>query len=197
MVDPFNVVSYEAFVDPKPDYKVYCLKRTSSHTIVISKEDFDYVTISNSEGIKFDERAQYVWNKWTRNSRTSPSSIPDQLEVDILGSKWTIKKVDFNKDKTFHNSDICAYCNMYTRTIFRCDMKTYPCEWKDQPESVLIECEKQNLRHEIVHAFLFESGLNDNSSVYKSGWATNEEMVDWFALQGPKIYKAWQDANCL
>ena len=42
--------------------------------------------------------------------------------------------------------------------------------------------EKKNLRHEIVHAFLFESGLAENSE-----WAYNEEMVDWIAKQGPKI----------
>jgi len=28
-------------------------------------------------------------------------------------------------------------------------------------------------------------------------WARNEEMIDWFALQGPKILKAWQEAGAL
>lgn len=37
-------------------------------------------------------------------------------------------------------------------------------------------------RHEIIHAFLEESGLADNSE-----WARNEEMIDWFAIQLPKI----------
>jgi hypothetical protein len=29
------------------------------------------------------------------------------------------------------------------------------------------------------------------------GWAKNEEMVDWFALQGPKIYAAWKEAGAI
>ena len=52
--------------------------------------------------------------------------------------------------------------------------------------------EQKNLRHEILHAFLFESGLAENSD-----WAQNEEMVDWFAIQGPKIVKSWEEAGAL
>lgn len=37
------------------------------------------------------------------------------------------------------------------------------------------------LRHEIIHAFMYESGLWTNCD-----WHT-EEMVDWFAIQMPKI----------
>ncbi len=55
---------------------------------------------------------------------------------------------------------------------------------------------KATLRHEIVHAFLGESGLSANSNE-SDAWARNEEMVDWFALQGPKIYKAWQEAGAV
>lgn len=51
----------------------------------------------------------------------------------------------------------------------------------------------QCLRHEIVHAFLHNSGLNDNTSRIQA-WATNEEMVDWIAIQLPKITKTYEDA---
>lgn len=55
--------------------------------------------------------------------------------------------------------------------------------------------QKKALRHEIIHAFLFESGLNVNSNDV-SQWATNEEMVDWFAIQWPKLSKAFKEAGC-
>ena len=42
------------------------------------------------------------------------------------------------------------------------------------------------LVHELVHAFLYESGLSINS-LSPSGWASNEEMTDWMAIQGPKL----------
>lgn len=47
------------------------------------------------------------------------------------------------------------------------------------------------LRHELYHAFLYESGLDSSSLHYESGWATNEEMVDWLAIQYPKIKKVF------
>ena len=56
---------------------------------------------------------------------------------------------------------------------------------------------KKTLRHEIMHAFLNESGLSDSSNQYGGAWAKNEEMVDWIALQGEKIYNAWKEANAL
>ena len=55
---------------------------------------------------------------------------------------------------------------------------------------------KKVIRHEIIHAFALESGLRE-SSLETASWAVNEEMVDWFARQGPKIYKAWQEADAL
>lgn len=54
---------------------------------------------------------------------------------------------------------------------------------------------KQVLRHEIVHAFLNESGLVYNSNFSMQGWATNEEMVDWIAWNGEKLHKAWKEAG--
>ena len=52
------------------------------------------------------------------------------------------------------------------------------------------------LRHEIIHAFLNESGLSDSSNSVEA-WAKNEEMVDWFAIQSPKIFKVFQDLDIL
>lgn len=48
---------------------------------------------------------------------------------------------------------------------------------------------RKNIIHEITHAFLYESGLY-YSSCETSHWASNEEMVDWIALQFDKISRA-------
>ena len=53
---------------------------------------------------------------------------------------------------------------------------------------------RQILRHEIVHAHLHESGLHDNSI---DGWAVNEEMVDWIAIQLPKMVTAMEEVLAL
>lgn len=56
---------------------------------------------------------------------------------------------------------------------------------------------KRLLRHEITHAFLNESGLQHCSSVPMGAWARHEEMVDWIAIQFPKIMKAFQEVGAL
>ena len=52
--------------------------------------------------------------------------------------------------------------------------------------------QKKVLRHELVHAFLYESGMAHCSGCVDS-WASNEEMVDWFAIQSPKIFKVFRE----
>lgn len=51
---------------------------------------------------------------------------------------------------------------------------------------------KKVLRHELIHAFICESGLDSDSN-----WARNEEMVDWFARQFPKMTDCFKEAGIL
>lgn len=52
--------------------------------------------------------------------------------------------------------------------------------------------QKKVLRHEVIHAFLYHSGMS-HCSTHAESWATNEEMVDWFAIQAPKICKVFRE----
>lgn len=56
---------------------------------------------------------------------------------------------------------------------------------------------KQCLRHELIHAFLFESGLGVDSVWHVAGQEHPEQLVDWLARQFPKILKAFQEVNAL
>lgn len=49
------------------------------------------------------------------------------------------------------------------------------------------------LRHEIIHAFLFESGLGSNASPVDC-WTKNEEMIDWFAHHLPTMVQKMDEA---
>lgn len=55
---------------------------------------------------------------------------------------------------------------------------------------------KKVLRHEIVHAFLYESGMWNNSGTAEI-WGMDETITDWIAIQSPKIFKAFKKAGCL
>ena len=46
------------------------------------------------------------------------------------------------------------------------------------------------LRHELVHAFILESGLCECCA-----WAEDEELVDWIARQFPKMLDAFTKAG--
>lgn len=46
------------------------------------------------------------------------------------------------------------------------------------------------IRHEIVHAFIEESGLAECND-----WARSEELVDWIARQFPKMMKCFIEAG--
>lgn len=67
---------------------------------------------------------------------------------------------------------------------------------EEQSMKNLIEFRNKVIRHEIVHAYLYESGLRENSEK-QYAWADNEEMVDWFAIQGPKIFKTYKELGVL
>lgn len=115
--------------------------------------------------------------------------------VSILGATYTITVKKYVEDETFKRYKANGYCSSAEKAIVLCDMATYP-DWEDETDHVREKQMKETLRHEIVHAFLNESGLSANSNE-SDAWARNEEMVDWFAIQGPKIWKAWQEAGCL
>ena len=118
------------------------------------------------------------------------------MRINILGTDYTITFKDYQDDKLFSSNDYSGYCNEITKDIVICNINTFPgCE--DDPKEVCELSEKQTLRHEIVHAFLNESGLSHSSLRYSAGWAKNEEMVDFIALQGLKIYEAWKQANAI
>lgn len=114
-------------------------------------------------------------------------------KVNILGTEYKIEIRDANTPD-FENR--CGWCDWQQKKIAIGDPKTIE-EWKDEPEDSIEYKIKATKRHEIIHAFLYESGLHANSASYYEQWALNEEMIDWFAIQSPKIFKAFKDVGCL
>lgn len=115
--------------------------------------------------------------------------------IDILGTSYGVIKKNYSEDDVFYRDNCTGYCNMHEKQIVVCNLKTWPGMEKESIDTIT-SSEKETCRHEIVHAFLFESGLDESSNGVDS-WATNEEMVDWFAKQGIKIFMAWKEAKAL
>lgn len=62
----------------------------------------------------------------------------------------------------------------------------------DMSEEDLEYYTKKVLRHEIVHAFMYESGLDSNSE-----YAKNEELIDWIAIQFEKMLAIFIDLDVI
>ncbi|MGL5549337.1 MAG: hypothetical protein ACRC17_05685 [Culicoidibacterales bacterium] len=94
-------------------------------------------------------------------------------KVAILGASYKIKKLT-QKQKQKHkvNPNAIGLCCFFEKEILVAD----GCP----------DLKKETVRHEVIHAFLSESGLRDSST---NAWAVNEEMVDWFAIQWHKIHE--------
>ena len=118
------------------------------------------------------------------------------MQVNVLGTTYEIIVKRYDEDEAFERRSIVGYGNGLTKEIVVCDMRT--CKgWEHEDEKTAEACHKDNLRHEIVHAFFNESGLSDSANEFCGAWAKNEEMVDWIALQGVKIYKAWKSVGAI
>ena len=104
------------------------------------------------------------------------------MTVNILGTDYLIIQANKGNDINLEKSD--GYCDQSSKKIV---IDTF----QDSPGSLenLDEYKKQVIRHEIVHAFLFESGLDS--------WSRNEDLVDWVAYQFPKLLKVFKEAKCI
>lgn len=110
----------------------------------------------------------------------------DNKKVNILGTEYTIRFVPDDELKELGADGVCdtsikliRVCTMDSGNLG--DLSVY---------------QKKVLRHEIVHAFLYESGLDVCSGTVDS-WATFEEIVDWIALQHEKLHTAYIQAGAI
>lgn len=101
------------------------------------------------------------------------------MEVSVLGTDYTIQTgVKSENDSYFSsNEQIEGYIDYQTKEIF---IKEMP---KDEPGLTrnLASYEKSVIRHELIHAFFYESGLTD--------YAGDERIVEWLEVQVPKMAK--------
>ncbi|MCD8366314.1 MAG: hypothetical protein LUC83_11085 [Clostridiales bacterium] len=114
-------------------------------------------------------------------------------KIIILGEEWTIK---FGKEAQYPNLDVnSGYCDSSAREIIIDDMESI--RGDKTAKTNLTDLKHKVLRHEIIHAYLEESGLSENSCATECGWAENEEMVDGFAIKTPKIFRTFLELGIL
>ena len=120
----------------------------------------------------------------------------NEMTLYVLGTSYKVCRRNYDELSLFKKQSIDGYCDDVKKIICICNLKTHP-GYEDETEEYCLKVEKLVLRHEIIHAFLSESGLQTSTLQMDGGWAKNEEMVDWIALQFPKILKAIQTVEAL
>lgn len=113
--------------------------------------------------------------------------------INVLGAKYKVY-LDVPVDKDDGLRERFGYCQPIGRKIVIADMDSIE-SWKDEEDVCKQHQINATLRHEVIHAFLAESGLW-GSSIGTDCWAMNEEMIDWFAMQFPKILKVFEQLGC-
>ena len=107
------------------------------------------------------------------------------MQVNVLGTTYTVTESNGHEDVRLRQCD--GYCDP---TIKVCVVDVM--QGGDTMDKGNLTAQKmKNIRHELIHAFLFESGLAENS------WAGNEEIVDWIAAQFPKLAKTFEEAGAV
>ena len=107
------------------------------------------------------------------------------MTVNILGTEYEV--ITQTEKENPKLKEAYGLCEMYSKKIVLSDIK-------EEPNCVenLEAYKRKVIRHEIVHAFFAESGLRSNSD-----YAQNEELVDWIAIQFPKMLKVMGELDVL
>ena len=107
------------------------------------------------------------------------------MTADILGTKYSIHFKSPSEDKLLQECD--GYCDYSSKKIV---VTTENIDLEDFPFY-----QRKCLRHELVHAFMFESGLGSNWEHKDIGH--EETTVDWIAFHFPKMLEVFQKVGAL
>lgn len=111
-------------------------------------------------------------------------------KINILGTTYKVYlNVPCTKDPLLAGA--FGYTDFHGKKIVVADIRTMS-GWEKADDAEVRDAYSCTVRHEVIHAYLSESGLNSSSNAVDC-WARNEEMVDWFAIQMPKLIKTFNE----
>lgn len=109
------------------------------------------------------------------------------MEINILGNEWSITFENPQTNKFLKEND--GYADASSKSIVIAN------ERENSDFDDFKSYQKKVMRHEIIHAFMYESGIGCNYVHPRYGH--DETMVDWLAIQFSKIKEAFEKVGCL
>lgn len=101
------------------------------------------------------------------------------MEVEVLGTKYKIYlDVPAEEDDNLEKGD--GYVDLQTKKIVVAEFK----ETKGQTDDIQ-RYKSSVIRHELMHAFLYESGM--------VAYSNDERLVEWLEIQIPKANELFNE----
>ena len=103
------------------------------------------------------------------------------MKINILGTSYEIIRQTEEENQKLKDAN--GLCEIYSKKIVLREID------EDDPNCYenIAAWKNKTFRHEIIHAFFAESGLRNNCA-----YAEDEELVDWIAIQFPKILQVFE-----
>lgn len=108
------------------------------------------------------------------------------VKIDILGTEYVLTETTGKDDPRLANAD--GWCGSYEKQIL-IEKDIFVHEQGGDIDNSKIKRSNLIKRHEIIHAYFNESGLDDYSN--------NEQLVTWIARQFPKLLKTFNEIDAL
>lgn len=108
----------------------------------------------------------------------------NNMKVNVLGTEYDVEMLE-ERDETMKALNADGYTDFSTKEIKVLKLEEKPGNQKD-----IFKYQNTVLRHEIIHDFLYECGIDYGMQFH------NEECVDFFAIQFEKLAKIFEDAGC-
>ena len=107
-------------------------------------------------------------------------------KINVLGTEYVV--IFGNEENFDYLKDNDGYCDYSDKTIVVNDF------WEEDSRELcenLTALQNKILRHEIGHAFMYESGFSNVSGI------DEEQMVEWMAIQIPKMVKVFEELGIM
>lgn len=109
--------------------------------------------------------------------------------ANVLGTEYTVIATN-NFEEYPYLKEMAGYTDYTTKTIVVRNYNLEECQVGDCKNQM--EIMKRVIRHELTHAFMYESGLWCNSE-----FGDNEELTDWIAIQFPKMLETFNELEVI
>lgn len=119
------------------------------------------------------------------SDRRRRTEMEENMKVNVLGTEYDVEILS-QRDESMDALESVGYTDCSVKKIRVLDVT------KNTDLSQQEDREKyQNLilRHELIHAFLYESGIGFGMQFH------NEELVDWLAMQFPKMTEVFDETE--